>query len=262
MPPWSSGSHIILLQDDLHGQQGGCTQRISRHWRNMTTSNSLPAAAIFDMDGVLVDSNPFHLRKWVDFLNDHGIAFNREDLPKQIFGHRNDTAFRFFFGAKLTKEDRHRLSEELEARFRKVFRPHAKPLPGLASLIAECHRAGLPMAVASSAMSKNVEFIVDALEFRPYFRYLVTGDEVTHPKPDPEIYLKAAGRLELDPARCVAFEDSFVGVESAKRAGMKCVAIGSTFSIAELRAQTHADLTVASFEELNLGSLRQLFAES
>ena len=178
----------------------------------MTGSNSLPAAAIFDMDGVLIDSNPFHLQKWVDLLNEHKIPFNPEDLPKQILGHRNDTAFRFFFGERLTKEERRQLSEELERKFRKVFRPHAKPLPGLAALIAECHEAGIPMAVASSAMSKNVEFIVDALGFRRYFAYLVTGDEVTHPKPDPEIYLKAAEHLGLKPARCVAFEDSFVGV--------------------------------------------------
>jgi len=225
----------------------------------MNGSNSLPAAAILDMDGVLIDSNPFHLQKWVDLLNEHKVAFNPEDLPKQIFGHRNDTAFRFFFGDQLTKEQRRQLSEELEERFRKVFRPHAKPLPGLAALIAECHEAGIPMAVASSAMSKNVEFIVDALEFRRYFAYLVTGDEVTHPKPDPEIYLKAAQHLGLEPVRCVAFEDSFVGVESAKRAGMKCVGIASTFPVDELRAHTQADLAVNSFEELNLARLRQLF---
>jgi len=225
----------------------------------MTGNNVLPAAAIFDMDGVLIDSNPYHLQKWVDLLTEHKVAFSPEELPKQIFGIRNDTAFRFFFGNQLTKAQRRQLSEELEERFRKVFRPHAKPLPGLSALIAECHQAGVPMAVASSAMSKNVEFIVDALGFRRYFAYLVTGDEVTHPKPDPEIYLKAAQHLGLEPARCVAFEDSFVGVESAKRAGMKCVGIASTFPVDELRAHTQADLAVGGFEELNLARLRQLF---
>ncbi|MFB3922828.1 MAG: HAD family hydrolase [Terriglobia bacterium] len=228
----------------------------------MNGTISLPAAAIFDMDGVLVDSNPYHLQKWEDLLKEHNIPFNPEDLPKQILGIRNDTAFRHFFGEKLTKPQRRQLSEELEARFRSVFSPHAKPLPGLTALIAECHAAGIPMAVASSAMSKNVEFIVDALGFRRYFAHLVTGDEVTHPKPDPEIYLKAAQHLGLQPSRCVAFEDSFVGVEAAKRAGMKCVGIASTFPLEELRAQTHADLLVRSFEELNLDKLRQLFADN
>ena len=225
----------------------------------MTFPNLLPAAVIFDMDGVLVDSNPYHLRKWADFLDEHQIPYNPDDLPNQILGQRNDTAFRFFFGSQLSDSDILRLSEELEERFRQVFRPHARPLPGLDTLIAACHRAAIPMAVASSAMAKNVEFIVEVLGFRSYFRCLVTGDEVIHPKPHPEIYLKTAERLGIDPACCVTFEDSFVGVESAKGAGMKCVAIASTFPLEELRERTRADLIVRSFEDLTLDTLRQLF---
>lgn len=227
----------------------------------MNSHSSLPAAVIFDMDGVLVDSNPFHLQKWVDLLNQHRIAFNPEDLPKQVLGQRNDTAFRFFWGRQLGEKEILRLSEELEERFRKDFRPHAKPLAGLEALMVDCCRAGIPMAVASSATSKNVEFIVDALGFRPYFRCWVTGDEVSHPKPDPEIYLKTAEKLGFEPASCVAFEDSFVGVESAHRAGIKCVAIASTFPLEELREQTRADLTVRRFEEVTLEGLRQLFQD-
>ena len=115
------------------------------------------------------------------------------------------------------------------------------------------------MAVASSAIPKNIEFVVDALGFRPYFHTMVSGDEVTHPKPDPEIYLKAAAKLGYEPGRCVAFEDSFVGVEAAKRAGMKCVGSASTFPIEDLRRETRADLVVASFESLDLERLRALF---
>jgi beta-phosphoglucomutase-like phosphatase (HAD superfamily) len=115
------------------------------------------------------------------------------------------------------------------------------------------------MAVASSAMAKNVEFVVDVLGFRPYFCCLVSGDEVARPKPDPEIYLRTASILGVEPAGCVAFEDSFVGIEAAKRAGMICVAIASTFPAAELRKQTRADLIVPGFEGLTLGDLGGLF---
>lgn len=224
----------------------------------MTSRASLPAAAIFDMDGVLVNSNPFHLQKWVDLLNERGISYDPADLPKQILGPRNDTAFRYFFGPHLSEAEIHQLSEELEERFRRTYRPHAQPLPGLASLLGEFHHAGVPMAVASSAMRKNVEFIVDTLGFRPYFQCLVTGDEVTHPKPDPEIYLMTAAKLAVPPSRCLAFEDSFVGVDAAKRAGMACVAVGSTFSLEELRAQTRADLVVGSFADLTLSRVQEL----
>lgn len=223
----------------------------------MTSNSHFPAAVIFDMDGVLIDSNPFHIRKWIELLEEHGIPYNPHDLPAQILGQRNDTAFRFFFGPGLGEDEIDRLSEELEARFRKTFRAHARPLPGLKALIEQCHAAAIPMAVASSAMSKNVEFVVDALELRGYFRLIVTGDEVTHPKPDPEIYLMAAGMLGLEPAQCLAFEDSFVGIDSAKRAGMKCVAIASTFPPEDL-SRTPADLVVKSFEEVSLARLRGL----
>jgi beta-phosphoglucomutase family hydrolase len=223
-------------------------------------SNSLlPAAMIFDMDGVLVDSNPFHVRKWMEFLDERGIPYNAEDLPKQILGSRNDTAFRRFLGSELGKGEVERLSEDLEARFRAAFRSHAQPLPGLRALMEECRSEAIPLAVASSAMTKNVDFVVDSLQLRPYFTSIVTGDNVSHPKPDPEIYLKTAERLRLAPAKCVAFEDSFVGIEAAKRAGMKCVAIASTFPAEELGSQTQADLVVKSFKELSLLRVRELF---
>ena len=225
----------------------------------MTSPSLLPAAVIFDMDGVLVDSNPFHLRKWLDLLREHGIPFDEDELPKLILGHRNDSAFRRFFGEHLTRAEIRQLSAELEAKFRKAFGPHAHPLPGLRPFIEACHASGVVMAVASSAMSANVDFIVDRLELRPYLKTILTGDEVSHAKPDPEIYLKTAAKLGVAPAACVAFEDSFVGVEAAKRAGMKCIGVASTFAAEELRRETHADLVVPSFEAVSLPKVRQLF---
>jgi HAD superfamily hydrolase (TIGR01509 family) len=220
-----------------------------------------PAAAIFDMDGVLVDSNPFHLRKWMDFLNQHGIPYRPEELAGRVLGPGSDASIRFYLGPQLSDSEVSRLSEELEEGFRRVFRPHAKPLPGVVALMAGLRGAGIPLAVASSAMAKNVEFIVDVLGLRSYFHCLVSGDEVIHSKPHPEIYLKTAEKLGVEPAACVTFEDSYAGVESAKRAGMKCVAIASTFSLAELRQHTQADLTIQSFEGLTLATVRQLFEE-
>lgn len=221
-----------------------------------------PAGVIFDMDGVLVNSNPYHLRKWAEFLDQHRIPYNPDDLPSQVLGPRSDAVIRLFLGSRLSDGEVSRLVEEVEERFRRVFQPHAKPLPGLAELVAELHDGGVPMAVASSAIAKNVEFMVNVLGFRPYFRCLVTSEDVTHPKPHPEIYLKTAEKLGLLPSLCVAFEDSYVGVESAKRAGMKCVAVASSFSLEELRQKTQADLTVQGFEGLTLDALRQLFVDS
>jgi HAD superfamily hydrolase (TIGR01509 family) len=220
---------------------------------------SLPAAAIFDMDGVLVDSNPHHVAKWAELLKARKIPFNPKDLPGQILGQRNDHAFRYFFGPDLSQREMRELEIKLEENFRKAFAPHARPLPGLEALIQKLDAANVPMAVASSAMRDNVEFVVKALGFQPFFQILLSGEDVTHPKPHPEIYLKAARSLQIEPARCVAFEDSFVGIEAVKAAGMKCVAIASTFPSADLQ-KTGADCVVSSFNELSLERLKQLFA--
>lgn len=223
--------------------------------------SQLPAAAIFDMDGVLVDSNPFHLQKWMDLLRERGIPFNPDELPRQILGHRNDHAFHLFFGAEITPEEIKQLSAELEQRFREAFGPHARPLPGLDSLLVELQAAGVPMAVASSAMRPNVEFVIDRLGFRRYFQCRVSGDDVGAPKPDPEIYLATAKALGVSAEGCVGFEDSFAGIEAVKRAGMKCVAIASTFPVDALRSETRADVVVRSFEEISLKRLRALFSD-
>ncbi len=223
-------------------------------------SNSLPASVIFDMDGVLVDSNPFHLRKWAAMLDEHGIAYRQEELAEQVLGHRNDKALRHFFGPQIDSAEIERLNEELEARFRRIFKPHAKPMPGVRELIAECHQAGIPLALASCAPAKNVAFIVEVLSLTKFFGSVLAGEDVTHPKPHPEIYLKTAENLGLPAAKCLAIEDSFAGVESAKRAGMKCLAIASTFPPEDLRRHGFADRIVARLEELNLATLREMFS--
>ena len=229
--------------------------------RPTTRLSDAPDAVIFDMDGVLIDSNPFHLQIWRDFLIRQHVPFDSEKLPSQIFGQRDDKALRMFLGADLTEEQVQRWSEELEANFREAFRPHAQALPGVNGLIKECHEAGIPMAVASSAMKKNVDFVVEALKLGSYFKSIVSGDEVKRPKPDPEIYLLAARDLGADPTRTIGFEDSPIGIEAVVDAGMKCVAIASTFSEQELREGTRAHCVVRSFEELRLGRLRDLFEQ-
>jgi HAD superfamily hydrolase (TIGR01509 family) len=225
----------------------------------MSTNARLPEAIIFDMDGVLVDSNPFHLRKWIDLFRAHGVAFDEAELPKIVLGPPNEVTFRRFLGERLSPEEMAALGEELEENFRRAIGPHTQSFPGVQPFIESCHAEGIPMAVASAAISKNVEFLIAALGLRPYFREMLTGDEVTHPKPDPEVYLKTAAKLGVAPAGCAVFEDSFVGIEAAKRAGMKCVAIASTFPAQDLRRETRADLILPSFAAVSLPTVHALF---
>lgn len=229
----------------------------------MTTNPSyLPAAVIFDMDGVLVDSNPFHVQKWAELLTEHKIPFSEEELPRQILGQRNDRVFHLFFGSGMGETEMREIEARLEENFRRAFRLHAKLLPGLRDLAGELRSAGLPIALASSAMPQNIDFVMDTLRCRSYFSSVMSGDDVHQPKPHPEIYLKTAEKLGIDPAGCIAFEDSFVGIEAAKSAGMKCIAISSTFPAEELRDKTDADLVAPDFQKLSLPVLQSLFSSN
>jgi beta-phosphoglucomutase family hydrolase len=228
----------------------------------MTQDPSLPAAIIFDMDGVLVDSNPFHLQKWIDLFQAHGIPFDEQTLPKIVLGPPNEVTFRRYWHRDLSPAQMAELSEELEANFRREIAPHARVFPGVRRFIEECHTQGITMAVASAAIRKNVTFLIAALGLRDYFREILTGNEISHPKPDPEIYLKTAAKLGVEPAACLVFEDSFVGIRAAKQAGMKCVAIASTFTAADIRKETSPDLIVPSFEMVSLQAVRHLLSDA
>jgi HAD superfamily hydrolase (TIGR01509 family) len=225
----------------------------------MTQNLQLPAAIIFDMDGVLVDSSPFHLRKWNGFLHRHGIQIDQQELPGIVLGPANDKIFRRFLGEQLTREQISVLSEELDAIFREEIGPNPPALPGVKRLIEEIHAQGIVMAVASAAIASNVKFLIDALGLRDYFGVILAVDATFNPKPHPEIYLMTAQKLGVDPAECAVFEDSYVGIEAAKRAGMKCIAIASTFKEEDLRRETHADLIFPSFEDITLQTVRHLF---
>ena len=218
-----------------------------------------PGAVIFDMDGVLVNSNPFHVEKWADFLREQGIPFNESDLPRKILGHGNHDCFRAFFGSDLSKKEMIEMEEMLEEQFRKAFGPHAKPLPGLMPLIEELRKAGMPLSVASSAVRENVEFILESLKLDSVFSGVTTGSDFPRPKPDPGIYLLAAQKLGVPPSDCVAFEDSYVGIEAAKRAEMKCIGLASTFPARDLRSKTDADHVIESFHDVTLADLKRLF---
>jgi HAD superfamily hydrolase (TIGR01509 family) len=211
------------------------------------------------MDGVLVDSSPFHIRKWTSLLQAHGISIDEQELRKIVLGPANEATFRHFLGADLTRGQLAALGEELDANFRREIGPHPPTIPGVRRFIAECHAQGIAMAVASAAIASNVTFLISALELGEYFREVLAVDATAQPKPAPDIYLMTAGKLGVDPAACAVFEDSFVGIEAAKRAGMKCVAIASTFSAEDLRRETHADLIVPDFEGISLPTVRQLF---
>ena len=185
-------------------------------------------ALIFDMDGVIVDSNGMHRASWEAFNRRYGLE-TTEEMHLRMYGKRNDQIVRDFFGDAISVAEvdlRGRAKEQL---YREMMAGRAEEflVPGLRDFL-ERHR-DLPMAVASNAEPENVAFILDELRLRPFFQVLVDGHQVHNPKPHPDVYLRAAELLHIDPGDCIVFEDSHSGAAAAVAAGMRVVGLRTTF---------------------------------
>ncbi len=185
------------------------------------------SAFIFDMDGVIVDSNPQHRLAWEAFNGRYGLE-TTEDMHRFMYGRRNDQIVRDFFGEQLSEDEVAARGFAKEALYRDMIgdRVESMIVPGLRDFL-DRHR-DTPKAVASNAEPANVEFLLDRAGLRPYFRAVVDGHQVARPKPFPDIFLRAAELLRVSPAECLVFEDSHSGVEAGQAAGMIVVGLRTT----------------------------------
>ena len=207
-------------------------------------------ALIFDMDGVLIDSNPVHRRAWELFNRRFGLE-TTEPMHQGMYGKRNDEIVRLFFG-ELPAEEVFARGVEKEKLYREMMagRVESYLVPGVRDFL-EAYRDA-PMAVASNAEPENVAFVLDAAGLRRYFRVALDGHQVRQPKPNPEIYLRAAEELGAKPANCIVFEDSHSGVAAARAAGTRVIGISTTHGYLPGTA-----LTVDNFKS---GDLRRWLA--
>ena len=184
-------------------------------------------ALIFDMDGVIVDSNPVHREAWAIFNRRYGIE-TTEAMQQRMYGRRNDDIVRDFFGPDLAPEEVAARGAAKEEIYREMIADRLEEIlvPGLRPFL-EGNR-GVPIGLASNAEPANVEFLLDRARLRPYFRAIVDGHQVRRPKPYPDIYLRAAELLDTPPADCIVFEDSESGVEAARVAGTRVIGICTT----------------------------------
>ncbi|MCX7987332.1 MAG: HAD family phosphatase [Bacteroidales bacterium] len=210
-------------------------------------------AVIFDMDGVLVDNSKVHDETWRIMCEKYGKPESAEKV-KSIFGGTNKIFVEQLLGITEPNEI-NRIAKEKEALYREVFQSTIKAPEGLLSLLFQLRKRNIRLAVATSGPKENLDFVLDNLEIRHFFDVLVEESQIKHGKPDPEIYLRAAQLLHLEPYECVAIEDSIFGLQSAKKAGMKAVAITTSFTADKL---TLADKIINNFSELDVDELLNL----
>jgi beta-phosphoglucomutase family hydrolase len=211
--------------------------------------------AIFDWDGVIIDSSSHHEKSWERLAAETGFLLPPDHF-KRGFGMKNT-----FIIPKLLKwaeapDDIHRLSLRKEELYRElVIERGIAPLPGVTQWLDELRRYGIPCAIGSSTERLNIDTILNVLGIGHYFSAIVSADDVSHGKPDPEVFLTAARRIGRDPAHCVVFEDALVGIEAAHRGGMKVVGIATTNPI---EVMSTADLAVHRLDELSVEKLTEL----
>lgn len=184
-------------------------------------------ALIFDMDGVVIDSNPAHRETWAAYNRRYGLE-TTEAMLQRMYGKRNDEIVRDFFGEELSSAEVAQRGAAKERLYRETIAGRVEQMlvPGLKAFLRAHH--GAPMAVATNAEPENVALVLDQGGIRPYFQVVVDGHQVRKPKPDPEIYRLAAQRLGVAEANCIVFEDSKSGVQAARDAGMRIVGILTT----------------------------------
>jgi beta-phosphoglucomutase len=214
--------------------------------------------AIFDVDGVLVDSHPLHMRTWKRFLLSVGQSVKDQDMEFILEGRKRGEILRHFLG-DLT-EEQVRVYGRQKDRFYQEESRTIEAMPAVREFIEQLDSQSIPMAVASCGEATRVNHIVGALALGKYFQVVVTGDDVSEGKPDPAIFKLAARRLNLDADSVLVVEDSVSGVRAAKAAGMKCLGITVPFRAQEL-IEAGVDRVVSSFCDVSLDSVRGLFHE-
>lgn len=219
------------------------------------SGESSARAVIFDLDGVLVDSSEFHFEAWKAWAEEVGLGERvTREWFRETFGRRNPDVFHTLYDAEISTGEMERQADRKEQIFRERARGRLEPLAGARALVEALHDAGFRLALGTSAPRENATMMIEELGLASFFDAQVTGDDVTVGKPNPQVFQRAADRLDVPPERCLVIEDAAAGVEAAHNGGMAAVAVASEPSSGHQRA----DLVVASLTDLDVDTITDL----
>lgn len=218
--------------------------------------------AVFDLDGVLIDSHDQHQRSWFQLADQIGRPLT-EALFKKSFGMRNEQVIPDVFGwtERTDREAIRELGDRKEALYRELLRSDGlEPLPGVVTFLERLRAAGIPVSVGSSTSRLNIEICLATTGLDAFFGSCYTGaEDVAMGKPDPEVFVRAAGKIDRLPQSCFVVEDAHVGIEAGRRAGMRTIAVTTTHAAATFVGEAAADWVVSDLSEVTLGRIRAWF---
>ena len=181
-------------------------------------------AFLFDLNGTMIDDMQYHIKAWHKILTELGANLSLQQMKEECYG-KNDELLERIFPGRFSVEEKNRMSIEKETTYQKQYQPELSLIKGLSSFLDSAYANGIPMAIGSAAIMFNIDFVLDGLNIRPYFKSVVSADDVHYSKPHPETYLKCADQLNRSPEHCIVFEDAPKGVAAAENAGMQAVVI-------------------------------------
>ncbi|RYE68455.1 MAG: beta-phosphoglucomutase family hydrolase [Oxalobacteraceae bacterium] len=212
-------------------------------------------AFIFDMDGTIVDNMAFHTDSWLAFFARRGKSYEADAFFRETAGAQGREILRARLGPDIPDDEIAVLAQEKDVLYREMYGPHRRAIEGFEHFVTNARAAGVQLAVATSAPPKNIVFTLDELDLRRHFDTVVGAADVKHGKPHPDVFLKAAEQLGIDPADCVVFEDAPMGVEAARRAGMRAVVITTTLPAEAFAEFDNVIRVVDDYADLDIGSL-------
>ncbi|WP_425636109.1 HAD family hydrolase [Algoriphagus yeomjeoni] len=213
-------------------------------------------AVIFDMDGVICHTNPFHSIAFQRFFAKRNLNPTEAEYAEHMYGKNNGYILSHFLGRKIEGEELALLENEKEGLFREIYKDEVNPIRGFMEFFAKLKSERLLTAVATSAPRANLDLIIGALDIGNQMQSQLASEDVTKHKPDPEVYLKSAANLGVKPENCLVFEDSFSGASAGLNAGMKVVGVLSSHTKDQL---PNCDLFIDNYEKLEVSTLYSLF---
>ncbi|MDE2489882.1 MAG: beta-phosphoglucomutase family hydrolase [Elusimicrobia bacterium] len=210
---------------------------------------------LFDMDGVVCLNMPAHEEAWRRFFRERGVELELREFREKTMGMPTREVLRYYFKRDVPPDEAAALAAVKEELYRALYLPERRPAEGLVDFLEAARADGARLGLGTGSKGDNVSFILDGLDLRARFDAVVDAGEVVRGKPDPETFLRLAGKLGVEPGDCVVFEDSLLGEEAARRAGMAVVAVTTSHAAAEFRS---AALAVGDFRGLSPAAVRAL----
>ena len=205
-------------------------------------------AFLFDLNGTMIDDMPFHIKAWHSVLSEAGVEVSLDQIKAECFGKNKEFLERLFPGL-FSDSEKNEMSLAKEEQYQQAFKSQLQLIKGLHNFLNESHDAGIKIAIGTAAIMNNVDYVLDGVDIRHYIDTIVSADDVETSKPHPETFLKCAGILGIAPHRCLVFEDSPKGAETAFNAGMDCIIVTTLHNPEEFSTSKNVIGFISNFDD-------------